>query len=676
MKKFAFACLLIAGALWAQDWDQTLQNLAAPTVQGTLEAKDWKQAWGNAAFTFNGTCARVAAGPHTIGFLFSGTGTMALAVPDRIALSAAKVNLKEAGSYALDASNTLHETFTEGFFIVFPFLDGALFQGDGAPGADRLKEYQEITKWMGQPTLDFILAPALFNGYKGPQVMAFIKGSQEKNLLYYLDANEEMKEYLFTYKKSRYQPEFYQLNRLVTSPTGWDWNKRRIWPVYQTGVDMEFVSKDNVSATQKAAIEFTPTVDGVRVLSLSMSSGQSKEYKLWDDRADPIAVKRITGPKGENIPFAHKFDAIILLLPAPTKKGQPVVLTFESEGAFLKNYYGDSYMVLGNWDWYPTLDFYAQASRFHTVVKVKAPWVPIACGKLVKEWKEGDLNCLESDEKEPMSFPFVIVGEYTSQEFKEGPYLLRLHSYVKSKDKGAAKMAKNGLAALDFYSNGMVPFPYNELDAVEIPYYRHGFWQAPAGIVEFTSEGTNPWGNSIPEEGEIQFERFAALGLNARFAHELAHQWWGNLVSWSSDLDSWLSESWAEYTSFLFMSKFDKKKAKEQFSGKYGWINNTASIKGRGTVVNSALLDFDEADEVSMNLLYSKGPLVLHALRKEMGDQAFFTLYKKFPEACQKMKIKATTEDLIQFVNAITKKDYRPFFDKYIYGTEVPEVKE
>lgn len=675
MKKFALACLLIAGALWAQDWDQTLKDLAAPAVKGTMEAKDLTLAWGNASVTLNGTCTQVVGGPHTIGFLFSGTGKLALTVKDGIALAAAKTNLKENGSYEIDAANTLHETFTEGLFIIYPFLDGTQFKGDGAPGADRLKDYLEINKWMGQATPDFVLAPTLFNNYKAPLVMAFMKGDKERNLLYYVDANEEMKEYLLTYKKSRYLPEFYRTSRLVTSPVAWDWNKRRIHPVYQTGVDMEFVSKDNESAVQKAAIEFTPTVDGLRSLSFSMTNGVSKEYKLWDDRSHPIAVKKITGPKGEAVPFSHKFDAVIVQLPAPTKKGQPFVLTFESEGPFLKNFYGDAYVVLGNWEWYPTLDFYAQASRFHTVVKVKAPWKPIACGKLIKEWKEGDLNCLESDEKEPMSFPFVIVGQFTSKDFLKDPYLVRLHSYVQSKSEGVgAKLANNGLAALDFYSNGLVPFPYNELDVVEIPYYRHFFWQAPAGIVEITSEGVKgAWGAGSDEETDTLIARYAILGVNARFAHEIAHQWWGNLVSWSSDLDAWLSESFAEYTSYLYMVKFDKKKAKEQFTG---WINNTKEIKGRGTVINGALLDFDEARMVSTYLIYDKGPLVLHALRKEMGDPAFFTLMKKFPEACLKTKLKATTEDVIQFVNAIGKKDYRPFFDKYIYGTEVPEVKE
>jgi hypothetical protein len=672
MKKWIVLCLLATACLWAQEWDQTLKDLAAPAVKGTLEAKDWTLAWGNASFTLNGSCSQVVGGPHTLGFLFSGKGSLALAVKDRIALSAAKVNLKENKSYDLDAANTLRETFSEGLFLIYPFLDGEKFAGEGAPGAEKLKGYADIARRMGWATPDFVFAPALFNGAKDPVVLAFVKGDKEKNLLYVVDAVDECKEYLLTYKKYRTLPEFFQITQLVTQPVNWDWNQRRIFPVVQTGVDMEIVSTDNQNATQKAVIEFTPSVGGIRALSLSMTNGQSKEYKLWDERSHPIAVKKITGPGGEAVPFSHKFDALILNLPSPTKKNQPFTLTFESEGPFLKSFEGDAYKVLGNWDWYPTLDFYAQASRFHSVVKVKAPWIPIACGKLVKEWKEGDLNCLESDEQEPMSFPFIIVGEFKSQEFKKDPYLIRFHSYVQSKDKGASKLAKNGLAILDFYSNGLVPFPYHELDVVEIPYYRHFFWQAPAGIVEITSEGTNPIGSGDEEDFDTLMRRYASLGVNARFAHEIGHQWYGNLVSWASDIDAWLSESFTEYISHLFMLEHDKKKAKEQFKG---WINNTREIKGRGTVVNGALLGFDDSDMVSTYLVYDKGPLVLHALRQEIGDPAFYTLLKKLPEACQKTRLKATTEDVILILNAITKKDYRPWFDKYIYGTEVPEVK-
>jgi len=134
MKKWIVLCLLATACLWAQEWDQTLKDLAAPAVKGTLEAKDWTLAWGNASFTLNGSCSQVVGGPHTLGFLFSGKGSLALAVKDRIALSAAKVNLKENKSYDLDAANTLRETFSEGLFLIYPFLDGEKFAGEGAPG--------------------------------------------------------------------------------------------------------------------------------------------------------------------------------------------------------------------------------------------------------------------------------------------------------------------------------------------------------------------------------------------------------------------------------------------------------------------------------------------------------------------------------------------------------------
>jgi hypothetical protein len=279
------------------------------------------------------------------------------------------------------------------------------------------------------------------------------------------------------------------------------------------------------------------------------------------------------------------------------------------------------------------------------------------------------MNCQESESKEPLSFPFIIVGEFKSQEFKEGPYVVRVHSYVRAKESGAKKLGKNGLAVLDFYSSGMEPFPYDELDVVEIPYFRHFFWQAPAGIVEITSEGMNPIGSGDEEDIDTLIRRYASLGVNARYAHEIGHQWWGNLVSWSSDLDGWLSESFAEYLSFMFMMKQDKKRAQQQFKN---WETATEELKGRGTLVNSALLSYDEGQSDYIRLVYNKGPLVLHALRGELGDPAFFSILKAFTQQCRKQKMKATTEDFILFVNHFSKKDYHPWFNKYVIGGELP----
>jgi|GEM_PF-1068167 len=673
MKKFALLLLLIAAILPAQDWDQTLKDFSTLKVKGTID-EEFPLNIGNMSMSLTGNCTQVVAGSTPVGWLFSGKGRMLYTIKDPISLSAAKTNLKENGSYTLTSDNQLSDTFTEGFFLIYPFPDKPPFPKD-APAADspKLAEYADLMRRMGFPGMETSFAPCLFNHYKNPMVMIFLKGAKEKNLFYAMDGNETMEESLITYKTARGDTQFEQMTALVTQPVGYDWTKRRIHPLYQTHVDIELVSTDNIALKEKAAIQFTTTVDGLRCMTLSLLNGTSREYSFWDKRSSPFTCKKITDAEGKAVPFIHKYDQILLLLNTPMVKGKPFTLTFESEGGLLKNFFGDAYMVLGNMAWYPTIDFYAQASSFHSIVKVKAPYVPISCGKLIKEWKEGDLNCQESDEPEPLSFPFVIVGEFKTQEFKKDPYLLRVHSYVQMKQSGGEKLGKNGLAVLDFYSHGMVPYAYRELDVVEIPYYRNFFWQSPAGIVEITSEGMNPIGNGDEDDLDNVMRRYASLGVNSRYAHELGHQWYGNLVSWASEQDGWLSESFAEYLSFMFMMTQDKKKAREQFNL---WEVATKELKDRGTIANAPLLSYDEAESDRTRLYYSKGPLVLHALRQEIGDDVFMTVLKKFAEQCGKKKIKATTDDFIQFVSIFAKKDFHPWFDKYFYGGEMPTYKK
>jgi aminopeptidase N len=72
-------------------------------------------------------------------------------------------------------------------------------------------------------------------------------------------------------------------------------------------------------------------------------------------------------------------------------------------------------------------------------------------------------------------------------------------------------------------------------------------------------------------------------------------------------------------------------------------------------------------------LLYAKGPLALHALRQELGDQAFFTVFKSLLSSFP-MK-DASTRDAIAITSLVTKKDYGPWFERYVLGTEWPTDK-
>ena len=70
-------------------------------------------------------------------------------------------------------------------------------------------------------------------------------------------------------------------------------------------------------------------------------------------------------------------------------------------------------------------------------------------------------------------------------------------------------------------------------------------------------------------------------------------------------------------------------------------------------------------------LLYNKGPALLYALHKELGDEAFFMFLKSYQKSfAWKFGSTKTLAGLLQYM---TKKDYMPFFEKYYWGIEMPK---
>ncbi len=652
-----------------------LESLGQPTMAGNAETvKDFEFRFGNTVFTIAGKVEGVLGAERTVGFAFKGRGKAGITIAPGPFHQANLTTIRDDAGGKSVVNGVFERDFEGGVFFTNRVPEG-LFQGEHVTSSqlasivDRSVNRWGKTRYEG---IDHILAPFVLDTMDQSVVIAILWKGANDTIFIYDPVGERQELYGRLRKESGVNGSFSYHDIMVQQPAGLDLKTRPAHRLLQTAIDLELVSEDNELAKEITTTTISAGVEPVRLVSFSLMNGRSERYRTWDDHEFPITVSNVRDEIGRALEYSHKYNELLILLPEPLQPGSSATITVEAEGGFLKNFSGDAYLVLGNMAYLPQFEIYDTAATFHSVVKVKEPFLPTACGRTVRRWTENGLNCVESIEDKPISFPFVIVGNFVvTQEEYEG-FDIRVYSYAIVKKRGAKNLIKNGRAILDFYSNGMEPFPYRELEVIEIPYYRHFFWQAPAGLVEITSEGLSPLSGDSSDLNTI-LKRYASKGQNSRYAHEIAHQWFGNLVSWGTPYDNWLSESFAEYLAYLFMSEGakDKAKAKVQLREWQTDVNECSefsSIYGA-----SALNGSPNHTRCYTQLLYGKGPYVLHALRQDMGDANFKKmLYFLTTQAAKKPRMKIITEDVILFANAMTNRDYHPWFDKYVYGTEIP----
>jgi len=150
-------------------------------------------------------------------------------------------------------------------------------------------------------------------------------------------------------------------------------------------------------------------------------------------------------------------------------------------------------------------------------------------------------------------------------------------------------------------------------------------------------------------------------------AHELAHQWFGNMVTLNSWHDIWLNEGFATYLAGISYEHL--------FDGYYWpyWKAQNISYVTSEVGGSVYVVDTTSADRIfNARLSYSKGALVLHMLRWVCGDDAFFEAVRNYLTDSGLQYSFAGTSDLKQQLEASSGKDLSGFFDDWYYGEGYP----
>ena len=155
-------------------------------------------------------------------------------------------------------------------------------------------------------------------------------------------------------------------------------------------------------------------------------------------------------------------------------------------------------------------------------------------------------------------------------------------------------------------------------------------------------------------------------------AHELAHQWWGQAVGWRNYHEQWISEGFAQYFAALFAQR---QRGDEVFGSVMRQMRKWAiDESSQGPVYLGYRLGHIRGESrVFRALVYNKGAVVLHMLRRLLGDDVFFRGLRRFYWTSRFHK--AGTDDFREAMEQESGRSLERFFERWIYGSTLPRLK-
>ncbi|HKQ98129.1 MAG TPA: M1 family aminopeptidase [Candidatus Polarisedimenticolia bacterium] len=433
-------------------------------------------------------------------------------------------------------------------------------------------------------------------------------------------------------------------------------------PAALRGVEMTI----DIPNTKTVGIDAKLTVealrDGLRAVRFNLINNLGD---AWYEGGRTVKVDRVADDAGNLLPYIHACNDLLVLLPRALSKGERVLLQVKATEDTIIQLTDKSYWIFTDSAWFPQIGG-AMAARFtfDWTFRIVKPMRVASSGDLVREWAEGDRNCGRYRSEVPSAIPAFIFGDlkanngkYTREPPGTGEVALCFYTVL----GGAFHFKGNPANILFNISQGLKafeaafgPYPYKDLDIAEIA-PQVPFAQSPAGILLFPAMFTGTSGGG-GEADQVVY-------------HELAHQWWGHNVGPAGREDDWISESWAEYSSALVTQAIDRKKFRTM---RDEWREKAFETDRYGTIATAYRSNSIEYGMARTNLLYNKGPCVIHMLRTWMGWEKFskyvFTIQSKYGGTL------INTDTLAREAGTAMGYDMFPFFDQWVRDRGIPKV--
>ena len=399
---------------------------------------------------------------------------------------------------------------------------------------------------------------------------------------------------------------------------------------------------------------------------------ESLEIVLLD--AEEFKVGEVSTDQGEPLSFEQTQGRISVKLPRPFRHEETFSFTVAYEGREPKNglrFYDASaerpaMVASDSWPygvrhWFPCYDYPNDKATSEIIATVAAGNKVVANGRLVsvKEDKAAGTVTYHWLQDKPHStyLIFLAAAPYTVVEDHLGGVPVDYWVYPQHAAQARRTYGKTPEMMAYFSSLFGYDYPWDKYDQVEVPF---------GGGAESTSATAMGERVIIDERSEIDFP---SLGI---VSHELAHQWWGDLVTLRTWSEAWINESFATYCDYLYLEH-----ALGPDEGAVNLLNkkNAYLQEARERYIRPIVFDrYESPANVFDSHSYPKGALVLHMLRFILGDEAFFRTLNAFLH--ERDFDVADTHDFMRTVKAVTGQNLDWFFEQWLYkpGHPVFEV--
>lgn len=359
----------------------------------------------------------------------------------------------------------------------------------------------------------------------------------------------------------------------------------------------------------------------------------------------------VTSVIGESVKtYVQRDKKLIISLASRDATENRIQIFFEGKPArgFLSPEPGQAYTVYFTSEWMVCNDSPGDRAKFEIDLLIPTTTECIASGTLIKKELKGEkvLYTWSQDYETPAyTFGFAI-GAFNKVDIKYRGISLNYYA----KNYTVAELEK-----IFDKTGDMIDFFEGRSG---ISYIQNSYSQILIGNHYQEMSGFSVLSDSY---GKLVLKDSTETNL---ISHELAHQWWGNMITCEGWSHFWLNEGFATFMSAAYNEhRFGKAKYDADIQS---YFSVYKAIKESGKDKPLIFDNWSSATKDDRNLVYFKGAYVLHLLRLELGEQKFWNAIKSFSQKYFGKSV--NTFEFQKSIEDATGQNLDAFVNKWIYG--------